>query len=175
MKITKNFSDNYLQSWKLATIIAIPKPGRNNLYASNYYPIALTSCLCKTMEQMVNKKLVWFIESNNLFTNFQCSFRSRRSKMDHVVRLETSIREAIIQKQHLIAIFFDLEKVHETIWKYGIMNDLHNMVLKGRLPNFIKTFLSDCSPYWFNPIKHPKSRSPSGEYTISNPLQDKNQ
>ena len=44
--------------WKLATIIPIPKPGKNNLYTSNYHPIALTSCLCKAMERMVNKSLV---------------------------------------------------------------------------------------------------------------------
>ena len=43
--------------------------------------------------------------------------------MDHVVRLETAIREAIIQKQHLLAIFFELEKAYETTWRYGIMND----------------------------------------------------
>ena len=48
-----------------------------------------------------------------------------------------------MQKQHLVAIFFDLEKAYETTWGYGIMNDLHNMRLKGRLPNFIKAFLSD--------------------------------
>ena len=63
--------------------------------------------------------------------------------MDHVVRLETSIREAIIQKQHLVAIFFDIQKAYETTWRYGIMNDLHNRGLKGRLPNFIKAFLSN--------------------------------
>ena len=94
------------------------------------------------MERMVNKRLVWFIESNNLFTNFQCGFMSWRSTMDHVVILETSIREVIIQK-HLVAIFFDLEKAYETTWRYGIMNDLHNVGLKGRLPNIIKAFLSD--------------------------------
>ena len=94
------------------------------------------------MECMVNKRLVWFIESNNLYTNSQCGFRSQRSTMDHVVRLETSIREANIQRQHLIAVFFDLEKVYETSW-YGIMKDLHNMGLRGRLPNFIKAFLTD--------------------------------
>ena len=127
-------------SWKLATIIRIPKPGKNNLYMSKYCPIALTNCLCKTIERMVNKRLVLFIKSNNLFTNFQCIFRSRRSTMDHVVRLETSLQEAIIQKQHLVAIFFDLEKAYETTWRYGIMNDLYNMGLKGRLPNFIKAF-----------------------------------
>ena len=92
---------------------------------------------------MVNKRLVWPIESNKLFTNFQCSFRRRRSTMDHVVRLETSIREAIIQKQHLISIFFDLEKAYEITWRYGILNDLHKIGLKGILPNFIKAFLSD--------------------------------
>ena len=86
------------ESWKLATIIPIPKPRKNNLYPKNYRPIALTSCLCKTMKCMVNKRLVWYIESNNLFTNSQCGFRNQRSTMDHVVRLETSIKEANIQK-----------------------------------------------------------------------------
>ena len=95
------------------------------------------------MERMVNKRLIWFIESNNLYTNSQCGFRSQRSTMDHVVRLETSIREANIQRQHLIAVFFDLEKAYETTWRYGIMKDLHNMGLRGRLPNFIKVFLTD--------------------------------
>ena len=92
---------------------------------------------------MVNKRLVLFIESNILFTNFQCGFRSQRSTTDHVVRLETCIRETTIQKQHLVAIFFDLEKAYKTTWRNGIMNDLHNIVLKGKLPNFIKAFLSD--------------------------------
>ena len=95
------------------------------------------------MEWMVNKRLVWFIESNNLFTNFQCGFKNRKSTRDHVIRLETSIQEAIIQKQQLVAIVFDLEKAYETTWRYGIMNDLHNIGLKGKLPNFIKTFLLD--------------------------------
>ena len=74
------------ESWKMATIIPVPKSGKNNLHTSNYCPLALTSCQCKTMERMVNRRLVWFIESNNLFTNFQCDFRSQRSTMDHVVR-----------------------------------------------------------------------------------------
>ena len=63
--------------------------------------------------------------------------------MDHVVKLETSIREANIQKQYLIAVFFDLEKAYETTWMFGIMKDLHSLGLRGRLPNFIKSFLSD--------------------------------
>ena len=63
--------------------------------------------------------------------------------MDHVVKLETSIIEANIQKQHLIAVFFDLKKAYETTWKFGITKDLHSLGLQGRLLNFIKSFLSD--------------------------------
>ena len=39
--------------------------------------------------------------------------------------------------------FFDLEKAYDTTWRYGILKDLHNFDLKGRLPNFIKSFLED--------------------------------
>ena len=36
---------------------------------------------------------------------------------------------------------FYLEKVYDTTWKGGIMNDLYEMGLKGRLPLFIDNFL----------------------------------
>ena len=39
-------------SWKEATIIPIPKPGKDHTNALNYRPIALTSCICKTRERM---------------------------------------------------------------------------------------------------------------------------
>ena len=42
---------------------------------------------------------------------------------------------------YAIVIFFDLEKAYERTWKYGIMKDLHNAGLRGRLPCFIEGFL----------------------------------
>ena len=83
------------------------------------------------------------LESNGLITNFQCGFRSKRSTVDHLVRLETFVREAFIKKEHLTAVFFDLEKAYDTTWKYGIMRDLSDFGLKGRLPHFIDNFLSN--------------------------------
>ena len=49
------------ESWELATIIPIPKPGKDHAEPTNYRPIALTSCLCKTLERMINKSLVWYL------------------------------------------------------------------------------------------------------------------
>ena len=130
-------------SWREATVIPIPKPGKDHSDPLNYRPIALTSCICKTMERMINNRLVWYLESNGIITDFQCGFRRQRSTTDHLVRLETFIRETFAKKQHLVAVFFDLEKAYDTTWKHGVMKDLHDMGLRGRLPNFIDNFLKD--------------------------------
>ena len=63
--------------------------------------------------------------------------------MDHLIRLETFIREASIKKEHLVAVFFDLEKIYDTTWKYSIVKDLKNLGLESRMPIFIQNFLQD--------------------------------
>lgn len=92
---------------------------------------------------MVNDRLVWFLESNNLIVDVQSGFRRQRSTTDHLVRLENFIREAFINKQHVVSVFFDLESAYDTTWKYGIMKDLHDFGLRGRLPVFISAFLNE--------------------------------
>ena len=50
-------------------MIPIPKPGKDPTNPTNYRPIALTSC----MERMINRRLVWYLESHKLLTNVQCA------------------------------------------------------------------------------------------------------
>ena len=87
--------------------------------------------------------LIWYLESNNLISNLQCGFRSKKGTIDYLIRLESNIRKAFIKKEHLTAVFFDLEKAYDTTWKYGVMKDLHELGIKGRLPQFIEGFLSN--------------------------------
>ena len=136
-------SETFPESWREALIISIPKPGKDHFNPINYRPIALTSCICKTVERMVNERLVWYLEKNGLLAKEQCGYRANRSTVDHLVRLETFIRDAFIQDQHLVAVFFDLQKAYDTTWKHGILEDLYNMGLRGHLPTFIGNFLSD--------------------------------
>ena len=134
------------ESWRLATVIPIPKPGIDHTEPTNYRPIALTSCLCKTLERMINKRLDWYLESNDLVSPIQSGFRSDRSDRstnDHLIRLETFIRDAFVNREHVVSVFFDLEKAYDTTWRYGILKDLHDLGRKGRLPLFIQSFLED--------------------------------
>ena len=95
---------------------------------------------------MINTRLIWYLESNNLISPVQSGFRSERSTNDSLIRLETFIRDAFIKKkEHVVAVFFDLEKAYDTTWRYGILRDLHDLGLKGRLPVFIKSFYADRS------------------------------
>ena len=82
-------SGDFPFDWRKAIVIPIPKPGKDPTNATSYRPIDMTSCICKTMERMINRRLVWYLESHNLLTNVQCGFRSRRSTVDHIVRFET--------------------------------------------------------------------------------------
>ena len=60
-----------------------------------------------------------------------------------MIKLEISIRDANIQKHHLIAVFFDMVKAYNTTWSLVLMKELDSMWLRGRLPNIINIFFSD--------------------------------
>ena len=136
-------SGNIPTLWKQATTILILKIQKDPTNLTSYRPIVLTSCTCKTPERIINLRLTWLLESNNLLSNLQTGFRDKRSTIDQIVRIETLIREEFIKKEHLIAVLFDLEKAYDTTWPYGILKDLKDLGRQGRLPIFIKRFLED--------------------------------
>ena len=98
-------TQDFPTSWKTAIIISVPKPGKVLSDPGIYRPIALTSCLCKTMERMVNSRLTWYLERHMVITEFQSGFR-HISTVDNLVTLETSIRDAFVGRNHLVFIFF---------------------------------------------------------------------
>lgn len=94
---------------------------------------------------MLNARLTWNLETKNLITNFQTGFRKRRNTTSHLVQLETYIREAFIEKIHLIGNFSELEKAYEKTQRYRIMQNLKEMGIKGRLSTFIQNLLANRS------------------------------
>ena len=120
------FIDGFLSHRLFQVRAGSTKPGKDSSDPNNYRPIALTSCLCETMERMVNNRLMWVLESKGSLASEQCGFRKNRSTADHVVRFDSYIRNAFAKKEHVLVIFFDLEKSYDTTWKHGILSDLYD-------------------------------------------------
>ena len=61
--------DNLPASWHQPNVVPLLKAGKNPTDPSSYRPIALTSCMCKIMERMVNSRLVWYLKRNKLISS----------------------------------------------------------------------------------------------------------
>jgi ribonuclease HI/endonuclease/exonuclease/phosphatase family metal-dependent hydrolase len=131
------------KSWKEAYIIPILKEGKDTKTTSSYRPIALTSCICKLLERILNRRLVWYLESKGLIDRCQNGFRKGRNTTDSLAALATDAHNAFRRKQYLLCVFFDLSKAYDTCWKHLIMKQLHKFGLRGRLPKAIESYLSD--------------------------------
>ena len=78
------------ESWKISIVIPVRKPNKDPFEPTSYRPIALTSCICKLMERMINTRLVWHLEANGLLSNFQFGFRKGRATVDALLNLNKS-------------------------------------------------------------------------------------
>ena len=99
-------TQDFPTSLKTAISIPVPKLCKVHSDPGSYMHIALTSCLCKTVERMVNGRLTWYLVRHMVITEFQSGFRRRRSTVDNLVTLETSIRDAFVGRKHFVSIVF---------------------------------------------------------------------
>ena len=142
--LNRIFSEGkFPENWKEAHIIPILKEGKPETSAGSYRPIALTSCVCKLFERILNRRLIRFLESKGLTDIYQSGFRRGRSTLDCLAKLTTEIHNAYRKKQYYMCVFFDLEKAYDTCWKHLIMKQLHKFGLRGNLPIIIQDFLSN--------------------------------
>ena len=101
-------SADFPDQWRAATVIPIPKPNKDHTDPLSYRPIALTSCLCKVLERMINTRFIWYLEKSRILDRSRCGFRKHHSTIDHLVSLERYLRDAFAQKQQAVGLFFDL-------------------------------------------------------------------
>ena len=132
----------YPRVWRMATVLAFPKPGKPPEDRTSYRPIALTSCIGKLLERVVKTRLERHLETREILSPIQYGFRSCRSTTDALVRLQNHILENKRAKRHSICIFFDLHRAYDTTWRRGILQSLYDIGLRGNLPMYIRDFLS---------------------------------
>ena len=129
------------QQWKEATMIPILKTGKNKSKPLSYRPISLTSCVCKTMERIINERMQWYLESEAVLIPEQAGFRQHRSTEDQTTHLAQVIEDAFQAKKVVLASFIDLQKAFDKVWKGGLIVKMQRSGIKGNMLRWTKAYL----------------------------------
>ena len=115
------------KTWKHATITPLLKERKGSKDVRSYRPVALTNILCKIYEKMTNKKLVWYLEKEKKKDNRQFGFRKQRSTTSIISKITTKIFDRFRRKEIIAAIFFDIEKAYDKVYREMTLEQLENM------------------------------------------------
>ena len=116
------------REWRRATIVSIPKAGKDKERVASYRPIALTSKVNKLVERLIMARLSYLADLNQMIPAEQVGFMAKRSVEDNIVRLVQQVQdgwnrpkartsnppdESCAQKYVLMA--FDFARAYDTI------------------------------------------------------------
>ena len=101
-------------SWKLSTIIPLPKIAQP-WSASDLRPVALTPLPGKLLEKLMCQRLQAWIENNNILTEIQHGFRKNKSTISAIAQFLNDIYTIINRKLNPYVIFLDLKKAFDTV------------------------------------------------------------
>lgn len=132
LKIYNQLYENYLfpNEWKDYIVFFIPKQGKNS-----FRPISLSSCLGKTMERMINNRLYWWLEFNNLIPISQFGFRKQKSCADNLFILHTNL--LLGGKKRYSNAFLDVKSAYDHVLPDLLIAKLRDLSISPQARTFI--------------------------------------
>jgi hypothetical protein len=125
--------------WKKAIIMPVPKIGKDPTNTASYRPLSLTGTLEKSMERIINTRL---LETNNAIANEQAGFRIHKSTSEHIAKLSQFIKDALDNKRILTAVFIDFKLAYYSVWKENLLLKLVRSGIRSNLLQWLKSFIS---------------------------------
>ena len=127
---------------KIQSITGIFKKGDKSS-PENYRPNSLTPHIIKIYERIVRKKLVQYLESNNILSRNQHGFRKGRSTLTHLLNHIDEILQSILDGQEHDVIYLDFAKAFDKVDHEILINKLKLCGIAGNLLCWITNFLEN--------------------------------
>lgn len=121
--------------WKTATVISIPKTGKDQRFASGYRPISLLCAMSKVFERVIIMRLNEFTIENNILPPDQFGFRSGHSTTHQLTRVHNFINGNLNESNSIGLIALDIEKAFDSVWYDGL---LHKLIVKNCPSHLVK-------------------------------------
>ena len=145
--LSKIFNNSFQQgtvpcNMKIAKIIPIFKSGNSDQFC-NYRPISLLPTFSKILERVFYKRLIDYVNANNILTNNQYGFREKSSTTFALIDLIDDLSNSIEKKEYTIGVFLDLKKAFDTIDHTLLLRKLEFYGIRGVSYQWIKSYLEN--------------------------------
>ena len=124
---------------KVAKCIPLYKSG-NKLLINNYRPVSILPIFSKFFERVMYKRLLSFINRNNLLYKYQFGFRQKHSTN---MALIDKILEAINDGHLVIGLFIDFSKAFDTLDHNILLQKMYKYGIRGNCLKWFKSYLSE--------------------------------
>ena len=111
----------------------------------NYRPITLLSIPCKIYANILNKRLVSWLDDHDILNEGQNGFRSSRSCLDHIYSLHSIIKNRKHLRKDTFACFIDFKKAFDTVQRQCLWYKLLSFGLNGRIINALQSLYNSVS------------------------------
>ena len=128
--------------WTKAIISPIYKSGDPSS-ADSYRPISVTCMAVRIMERLIHPRLMSFVDRQ--IHPHQYGFRSNHSTQHAIYHLLHDIRQSLRLKPKLSmpVAFIDLTKAFDRVWRDGLLYQLVQKGITGRMWRWLRAFLSN--------------------------------
>ncbi|KAK9710028.1 Reverse transcriptase (RNA-dependent DNA polymerase) [Popillia japonica] len=113
---------NFPNIWKLATIVTIPKGGKDPTVIENRRPINLLDGFSKITKRMLKDKIETFLEEHELIPKNQFGFRQGPRKV-------------------AVAAFVDVEKAYDKVWREAVVFKMRKLGVPIELIKVTRSWL----------------------------------
>ena len=139
-------SHSFPSIWKTSSFIPIHKMGKPLDSPASFRSISFTSCVSKLFERIIVSHLLFFLESNSIFSPRQASFRPGRSTLDQILYLSQSISDGFNKPRpgsRTILSTIDFSKAFDSVWHPALFHKLISAGLPPCFARWTQSFLSD--------------------------------
>ena len=125
---------------------SLKKPGLDSDELKNYRPISNLTYLSKIIEKVVHNQLTAYIDTNELFADFQSGYRKVHSCETAVTKIHNDILMMVDKKKNVVLLLLDLSAAFDTINHKLLLNKLTSMYgINGSVLGWFKSYLTNRS------------------------------
>jgi hypothetical protein len=110
-----------------ASVVTLPKPGKDPKFPQNLRPICLLSTTDKIFEKVIQKVVQMHLDENDLLNASHFDFRALRSTTLQFMSLMNYVTFKFKNSMSTAVVFLDIEKPFDTIWHTGLLYKLSKL------------------------------------------------